>query len=396
MATDESLSTLMAELDITNEENEELVFDEEIDVNGNRFELCLVGRFLTEKNLNVRIMKSKLADIWRPAMGVSIKTLTPGLYLFQFYHKDDMQWMMNNGPWSFDNATLVTSKIPAGEDPTKVQLNEIEFWIQIYGLPSGFMTEAVGKQLGNFFGTFVSYDPSNSASIWREYMRLKIKVDVRMPLKRKKKICKRDRTECIVNCKYEKLGDFCFICGLLSHTERFCRKRLEGGSEMEVKGWGTWLRAPPRRGAAQGRSKWLRDDKADDWGGNHGKDKFQDFQNLNSSQSEGSQRQRREVVEDSAYIVEYTRKGDNIGSGMEGNVSSKLNIFKQNIGPVTGELDGLMVEDRKRQRVGLNDNMDVDNKYKTTNSDSGLSVTDCTESSGPVLAELAKQASQPK
>lgn len=108
-----------------------------------------MGRFLTEKNLNIRAMKSELGDIWRPAMGISIKTLTPSIYFFRFYRKDDMQWMMNNGPWSVDNATLVTSTIQKGGDSTKVQLNEVEFWIQIYNLQRGFMSESIGKQLGN-------------------------------------------------------------------------------------------------------------------------------------------------------------------------------------------------------------------------------------------------------
>lgn len=118
MAKEGSLDVLMEELDISNEENEELVFDEEVEEIGNKFELCLVGRFLTEKNLNVRAMKTKLADVWRPAMGINIKML-----IFQFCHKDDMQWMMNNGLWSFDNDTLVTNTIPAGGDPTKVPLS---------------------------------------------------------------------------------------------------------------------------------------------------------------------------------------------------------------------------------------------------------------------------------
>lgn len=77
MASEENIERFMADLDITNVENEELVFDEEFEETGNRFELCLVGKFLTEKNLNIRAMKSKLADVWRPAMGISIKTLTP-------------------------------------------------------------------------------------------------------------------------------------------------------------------------------------------------------------------------------------------------------------------------------------------------------------------------------
>lgn len=226
----------MTDLDIANEEKEELVFDDDLDEVSNRFELCLVGRFLTEKSINVCVMKSKLADVWKPAMRINIKVLKLRLYIFQFYHKDDMNWMMTNGTWSFDSAMFVTSTIPMSEDPTKVSLNEIDFLIQIHDLPSGYMAESVG--LGDFFGKFLIYDSSNSNSIWREYMHIRIRVDVRFSLKRKKKISRRNKTEFVVNCKYEKLGDFCFLCGLLSHTERFCKKRLEGDSSGLVKEWG--------------------------------------------------------------------------------------------------------------------------------------------------------------
>ncbi|XP_074342938.1 uncharacterized protein LOC141680674 [Apium graveolens] len=251
MATSSNIDVLMSDLDIANEEDEELVLDIECEEAENRFELCLVGKFLTEKNLNLRAMRSKMADLWKPAMGITIKSLTHGLFLFQFYHKNDMDWMVKNGSWSFDNATLVTNTSPAGGDPTKVSLNEVEFWVQIYDLPSGYMAEPVGEQLGNFFGSFVSYDLSNNESIWREYMRLRIKVDVRRPLKRKKKICKKDKTEVIVNCKYEKLGEFCFVCGLLTHTERSCKKKINGEADSSGREWGSWLRAPPRRQGSQ-------------------------------------------------------------------------------------------------------------------------------------------------
>lgn len=48
---------------IDNEENDELVIDAGVEEEINRFELCLVGRFLTEKNINVRVMKSKMANL---------------------------------------------------------------------------------------------------------------------------------------------------------------------------------------------------------------------------------------------------------------------------------------------------------------------------------------------
>lgn len=40
----ENLNVLMTNVDISNAENEEPVFDEELDEDSNRFELCLEGR----------------------------------------------------------------------------------------------------------------------------------------------------------------------------------------------------------------------------------------------------------------------------------------------------------------------------------------------------------------
>lgn len=191
--------------------------------------------------------------------------------------------MLNNGPWSFDNVKMVLKPIKMGEDPMKAPLNEIDFWIQIYDLPSGLMTEQWECNWENFFGSFIMYDPNNNKSIWREYMHVKIRVDARCPLKRKE-ICRRDKSEFIVHCEYAKLGDFQFLCEMITQTERFFRKKPEWGEALVVREWGSWLRAPSRRGAVQERSKWLRDDGDDIWGEKRGEDHVQRFKIPNLAQ----------------------------------------------------------------------------------------------------------------
>lgn len=91
-------------------------------------------------------------------------------------------------------------------------------------------------------------------------MCVKIRFDVRKPLKRKKKITKRNLTEFVVACKYERLEEFCFRFGLVSHIERFYRRTINEKREEVMQDWGNWLRAPPKRQANQSKSKWLRDD----------------------------------------------------------------------------------------------------------------------------------------
>lgn len=145
MARVDVINDRMTDMEIEDEENTELVFDVEAEDNSNKFETCLVGRFLTEKNLNVRAMKSKLADIWRPTRGINIKDLKPGIFLFQFYHMDDLEWILNEGSWTFNGAMLVLSKIGNGEDPLEVPLVNLQFWIQLVGVLLGLMTESSRK-----------------------------------------------------------------------------------------------------------------------------------------------------------------------------------------------------------------------------------------------------------
>lgn len=365
----------------------------------NKFDLCLVGRFLTEKNLNGRAMKARLADIWKPTMGINIKGIEEGVFLFQFYHEKDRQWVLDGGPWSFDNAMLIIQAIPPGEQPLKVPLWYINFWIQIHELPAGFMSETVGKQLGNFFGEFMEYDPKNSNSIWREYMRIRIRLDVRRPLKRKKKITRRDGSAFVVLCKYERLGEFCFVCGMLTHTERFCRKNLESKEEYVTRDWGSWLWAPPRRMGMQGKSKWLREEDDHEWEARVGRDncqeKIKEFDLQDKGKSEMMGRNSRDMFSDlSGKQVNNTFSNSQAGHSQDKAGGNGLD---------QEELNGLNIEARKRSRneidyvvlketgLGLEKMVNGDTHMEAT-----LSRSDCVVSSSIVLAKPVQQASQSK
>lgn len=63
MARYQDINVQIAGLDIEEEENEAFVFEGDVEEVINRYELCLVGRFLTTKSINNRAMKSKMADV---------------------------------------------------------------------------------------------------------------------------------------------------------------------------------------------------------------------------------------------------------------------------------------------------------------------------------------------
>lgn len=307
---------------------------------------------------------------------------------------------------------LLIDVIPQGVDPLRLQLWFLNMWIQIHDLPNGFMSEAVGKQLGNFFGEFLLYDNKNNSSIWRECMRIKIRIDVRKPLKRKKKITRKNGTDFTVTYKYERLGNFCFSCGLVTHTDRFCRRFIDKRGQEELKDWGAWLRATPRRVAGQERSKRLREENDPEWearierenngtklsGGFSG----EEMRELVVRRDSGKELTGRRESRDFDSKSKFKNKLVSDKGGISSSIGPLNNKFIPN-GPESDEDTGLNLEDRKRRRSGpaTKGTMDVEGGIKLNDENEILRLTqgtvvselDYAITTHIELAELALQAS---
>lgn len=244
-------------LSLIEEEEEGFVFHVDESKEGSIVDLCLVGRFLTYRSIRSNIMKDQMADIWRPVRGVSVTKASPGIFLFQFFHKADMQRIFLWGPRSFDNHLLILGPLHAGDIPEQVPLSCV-IWVQIHDLPTGFMTTTVGQHLGNFIGEFHKYDNNNNSGFWCSFMRIRFKVDVRVPLKKFKKVRKPGGNWRIVIFKYERLNTFCLICGCLGHTEQFYEKFFSLDVDPGVREWGPELCADTKRNTSNSGNRWLR------------------------------------------------------------------------------------------------------------------------------------------
>lgn len=171
-----------------------------------------------------------------------------------------MEKVLKGGPWTFDNHVLALGKMQLGVPLQAISLNHVEFWVQCHNLPVGFMSELVGKHLANYIGEFVDYDPSNNSCVWRAYMRLRVRVDVRQPLKKNRRVRMEGGDWCVVTFKYEKLTTFCFVCGILGHSEQSCEVLFAKAVDDGVREWGVDLRADTRRSGGGAGSRWLRND----------------------------------------------------------------------------------------------------------------------------------------
>ncbi|PPR82078.1 hypothetical protein GOBAR_AA38636 [Gossypium barbadense] len=134
----------LANLNIIDEEEE--AFIEEVLVVEMSYQLCLVGRCLTDSVVHFPSMRNTMADLWHPIGGI------------------------------------------CDEDHLEVPLQFTEFWIQVHDLPAGVMTATMAKQFGDFVGQFLEYDSSIPTMGFHKFMCIRVKLDVSLPLKRKKKV----------------------------------------------------------------------------------------------------------------------------------------------------------------------------------------------------------------
>lgn len=219
---------------------------------------CLVWRILTESSIDFQAMQHKMATLWRPGKGMYVKQLEANHFLFQFYHDIDIKRVCDGSPWNFGRFQLVLQRIKEGDNPRTMPIINLEIWVQLHDIGTGFMSQRVVTDIGNYIGKFVESDANNFIGVWREYFRLRVSILLDVSLKRRMKLRKSESNWCWVNFKYENIPAFCFICGLVGHSDKFCEKLFETPTELIAKPYGTWMRAEPRSRNHTSGSKWLR------------------------------------------------------------------------------------------------------------------------------------------
>ncbi|PPD83284.1 hypothetical protein GOBAR_DD19782 [Gossypium barbadense] len=166
-----------------------------------------------------------------------------------------------------------------GEDPLKIPLVHVPFWVQIHEVPLGLFSRSLAMLLGNFIGVFLEYDASNLRKENRNFMRVRVQIDVRKPIRRKKQVMSNGVCS-YIKFKYEKLSLFCFFCGRLGHNDSYCETKMTLGSDPIEMGWDLSLRAPSLRALSMN-SIWLREEDEGGKGGGWMENRFRKMSSRN-------------------------------------------------------------------------------------------------------------------
>jgi hypothetical protein len=252
---EEDLSKLWENFSLTEEEDEDFVVPKEamvdLDSKGKR---CLVGKLIFDRVIGKETVRSKVTKGWRTEGYTDFKELGDNLFLINFEYESDKWQVLKGQPWVFEGLLFLVEDFNGKVPPSQMKFETVPMWVRMYDLPLACMGKEMGYRLGAKIGEVIDVDTDENGVGWGKYLRVRIRVNIRKPLARGRKLKLAEETVW-THFQYERLPKICFRCGVIQHGEKGCSRweigRIHGSDERAD--FGVWMRASsPKRGPDRG------------------------------------------------------------------------------------------------------------------------------------------------
>ena len=157
---------------------------------------------------------------------------------------------------------MVMADVDRSKTLDEIMFVSVSIWVRIMNLPLGLMNKDVRVTIGKEVGEYMMVDLEDGDVPIRRFLRVRVRLDIRKPLMRGVTVQEEDgKPDRWCPLVYEYLPDFCYICGVIGHTEKGCSIKLKEG---EISQFDKSLRFIPQRGRGEGggaeeiggRKKW--------------------------------------------------------------------------------------------------------------------------------------------
>ena len=205
---------------------------------------------------------------WKLIGEMKIRDIGGNILLFEFDDALDLKRVLEFEPWTYDKSLVVFRRTVDVDSAPLLPFNSVTFWVQLHNLPDQCLTQATGEAVGNTIGALVQVvDPKDDGE-GGEFLRIRVVIDIKKPLPRCCKLWSEGKHVRWALLKFERLPNFCYWCGKVTHSESDCDVWLRGKGRLkkEEQQYGNWLRADPVRytrktmevisGSARGKPSW--------------------------------------------------------------------------------------------------------------------------------------------
>ena len=148
------LDDLIQHLQIREDEDQGIVLEEDLEELKAEARWTALAKVSSPKTFSHAAFIANIKYAW----SLSFKPIEENLFVIQFFCLGDWRKVVDEGPWIFRGHVILLEEYDGITKPSKVKFKNLNVWVRIYDLPTGFRTKNIGRQLGNKIGHFLKVD----------------------------------------------------------------------------------------------------------------------------------------------------------------------------------------------------------------------------------------------
>ncbi|KAG7541952.1 Endonuclease/exonuclease/phosphatase superfamily [Arabidopsis thaliana x Arabidopsis arenosa] len=176
--------------------------------------LTLMGRLTNPSVQRLWSLIPFLSNRWNLRGKATGSDLGRGCFQFRFEFEEDLQKVLDNRPYHFDQWMVILQRWEPVISPTFP--SKIPFWIDLQGLPKHYWKQQMVYKIGEELGEVIDHELSSTAA------KIKVLIDGLKPLTKETVVDFPDGTEALVTLEYKGLKNHCKHCHRLSHDKTEC------------------------------------------------------------------------------------------------------------------------------------------------------------------------------
>jgi hypothetical protein len=183
----------------------------------------MIGQLISTKPLNPQTVCDTLQHAWKFALPLSFAVVGHHKYLFGVPLQAHVTKILDLGPWNVRGSLLLLQPWTPELAITEIQLHLCPFWVQVHGLPCQNMAAVNSVIIGQRIGKILEVDDLDSTGpICQPFLRFRVALDTSKPLLPGFFLPRPGKEPLWISFRYERLGDYCTLCGLIGHKKNQC------------------------------------------------------------------------------------------------------------------------------------------------------------------------------
>lgn len=146
------------------------------------------------------------------------------MFQFLFPTEEALTSVLQGGTWSFADWMIVTKRFEATD--TEEDLKMVQFWVQIKGIPPQYLSRPIINFIEDTFAQVLAIDFEDATNL-TDHVWILVNWNIDNPLRFKRKCQFAIGEISMLSFRYDRLVNFCVLCGMLTHDEKECPLYVE-------------------------------------------------------------------------------------------------------------------------------------------------------------------------